>query len=348
MSNSDIAYEVSLLLTDKESKAPEKGWRFQEGVVVFPEAECPYCKEIVKSKAVWVMSETKLLGQAVPRRGRELIMDAPRHPHATPSDICFGNAFDPLHALFGALNPDSAWVEVDQWLKGKYWEHECEEMRKGDSCEWCGDEIDEGEEFSCADSIYCSSCFYERAFYCDRCSEAYSIDEMNNPPNGSDYCNECFNENYFNCYECSEAFKHDDRMTFDDEDYCGDCWNDKFFNCDDCSENFELSEMKGDERKCSECYVEPVCDACNEILKDDEEDTCTLCLEAQALQPELPLESVESPCSICGTTPTPIICDDCNRSFCIDHEVDPCPCGAELTVNSLEFPSEDTRGEGNE
>lgn len=282
MSNQDIAQKAMELLTQRESSI-ERGWRWRPGVVLFPEARCPYCKEVVKSKAIWLVTKTQLLGQGVPVRGRELVLEAPYHPHATPSDICFGNAYDPLQALFGGLNPKSAYVAVDKWLKGKYWDHSCEEMEQRSCCSGCEEGLDEDDTYYFSGDTYCNNCFSEVAFYCFDCGDAYSIDESYENPNGYDYCIRCFNRYYFRCNGCSNPFASDDSHSgSDDESYCTDCFVDRFFRCGTCGETCANDDgPHGENDECTECYVPPVrcseCDAEGEALCEDCGVTCSQC-----------------------------------------------------------------------
>ena len=134
--NLDIAREVTAALAERESVSIA-GWKWRKGVVLFPEARCPFCQDVMRSRAIWVVHGYNLVGQAVPRSGRELKLDPPKHPHATPSNICMGNAVDPLQALFAGLNPKSSYFNPDNeytggmgaWLRGPYWEHDCAELQ---------------------------------------------------------------------------------------------------------------------------------------------------------------------------------------------------------------------------
>src|SRR5688572_9862832 len=196
--NSDIALSVVCALAEQESATVE-GWKWKKGIVLFPETRCPYCKDVVRSKAIWVVHGYSLIGQAVPVHGREFKLDSPSHPHATPSDICMGDAVDPLQALFNGLNPESAYIQVDGWLRGKYWRHSCVEMdedREEDHseefcCARCEEWFHYDDSWSFSDDSYCEACFHRVAFNCSSCGEDYSRDERCEAFSNY-YCSECF------------------------------------------------------------------------------------------------------------------------------------------------------------
>lgn len=298
MSNQDIALEVSIALATRESKAPAKGWRFRPGVVLFPEARCPYCSDVVKSKAVWLVTKTQLLGQGVPMHGQELVLERPHHPHATPSDICFGTAYDPLQALFGSLNEDSAWTPMDKWLQGKYWGHYCEEMESNDDhedqfwCEGCGEYYVDGDSYYYSDRSWCRGCFEDRAFNCYNCGESYPLDDARESPLGRNWCSEC--------------------------------WAGSFFSCSGCDKTFRLSERGGEEDECEDCYEPPpTCSECGEESDDGLCEGCSVaCAECGKRVPtDVSYECAEDiPCS---------------RHYCADHSELDSDCLCKLDTSSI-------------
>lgn len=247
MNNSDLARDIALDLATRVS-VKAKGWSWVPGVVLFPEVRCPYCKDVVKSRAVWKVQGNYLLGQAVPVAGQPLVLDRPRHPHATPSTICMGNATDPLQALFNGLNPDSAWCDIADWLQGPYWEHSCEEMVSDEdedeeddrnSCESCGSRLDDGDEYSFDDTIYCESCFNDRAFYCDECDEKYARDDQNLGADEYAYCDTCWNDKFFQCDECEKTcYRKNLVIDEDDQRVCNDCTS----TCQECTDPYISTE----------------------------------------------------------------------------------------------------------
>lgn len=335
MSNQDIAYQVPLLLATRESKAPTKGWRWREGVVCFPEAKCPFCESVIKSKAIWVVEKTKLIGQVVPISGRELILNEPDHPHALDTGvICFGNAYDSMQALFGGLNPESVYTDMADWLRGEYWRHDCEEMGKGSRCSNCEERVDEDESYSFAEDIYCESCFNVVTFFCNNCMETESRDDFYSDPNGRAHCRRCFDRRWFKCEACDNVESQEDQMMFDGDSYCSDCWSERYFNCSECGDDFELSEQRGDEGECSECYTPPpTCSECNEESESD------------------PCDSCGSECAQCSELFIPdrlgvtAECAECDRLYCINCVSGECIC-AQLTppLEAVESPSDAAGG----
>lgn len=239
--NSDIAREVAVALATHEQVEITGGWKWHPGVVLFPEAQCPYCKSVIKSLAIWLVRENFLIGQAVPVSGKPFVLDRPHHPHATPSAICMGNATDPLQALFYGLNPESVWCDPITWLQGKYWEHSCDEMAQAlhseddYCCAGCEDYFDEEDVTLYLDSYYCDPCFSERAFRCFNCDCTYSNDERNSAEDES-YCDDCYSERFFTCSVCEDIKRLNQNVS---EDLCEDCAT----KCEDCDEWFN-SEKK--------------------------------------------------------------------------------------------------------
>lgn len=149
-------------------KVDDKSWSFREGIILFPETRCPFCKEVVKSKAIWQVDvkNKRLLGQGVPVKGQPFKLDNPKHPHVFTSNsghksgtTCMGNAPDMMTALFGAYNPSSL-ADTSQlistWFKGKYWEHDCQKV--GTCCR-CHTECGTIDERLWKDKPYCDQCW---------------------------------------------------------------------------------------------------------------------------------------------------------------------------------------------
>lgn len=265
---SDIAREVATTLALNESSR-DKGWHWRRGVVLFPEARCPYCKDVIKSRALWLVEGFYLRGQCVPVAGRELVLDTAWHPHCLPGNaICMGDAVDPLQALFNGLNPESAYGgnagsghnNFVQWLNSSLWSHSCDAMEREDEddhegegyCESCEDYYDEDYIRNFNDSYYCESCFSRRAFDCAGCDGTYSIDDRRSTDDG-DYCDDCWSERYFFCEGCEEDRSRDVSAL---DSLCKECAT----ACEGCDKWFNLDDTGIRCSTCTETYCEDCCD----------------------------------------------------------------------------------------
>lgn len=296
MNNSDLARDIAIELATRVS-APTVGWSWSKGVVLFPESRCPFCKGVMKSRAVWLVQGNYLIGQAVPVAGRELVLDPPEHPHATPSAICMGNAREPLQALFNGLNPKSSYFNANDeitggmcpWLRGPYWEHSCDEMADAELraveeteenhdgnfyCEGCEDYFEEVNEFN--DNYYCESCFSDVAFKCYACRDIYADDNRYTYDDDS-YCSDCFHNRFFYCEGCNDDYPQDDcKVGTDGNSYCGTCWESKFFECSACGETLKKSAEAGNSL-CGVCSE--TCEQCQSTYEVDTGDYCIYCIK---------------------------------------------------------------------
>jgi len=266
MSTIDIVRDISAELAVNVKKQAT-GWRWAKGVVPFPDIRCPYCKEAVRSKAIWKHTETALIGAAQLVLGQSPTIGKVEHPHArqewTGQKICFGSAKDAHQALFGALNPNYVEHTVPFLQSEVMGHHQCDAMPEPDEpyngavCFACEGEVDEDDAYFFNDDRYCPECFYERAFYCERCGDVWDNNEAWISPDGTSYCHDCFDTKYFKCYYCNETYSLDERLNDPDGDACcNNCWNDKFFECERCEDTHDNDDRADcdDEVICEECY----------------------------------------------------------------------------------------------
>ncbi len=214
MSNFDIAREVMTDLASRITK--ERGsskWKWANQTVVFPDLRCPFCSDVLRSNAVWVIKgESTLLGQAIPTAGRVFKLTTPNHPHvkADTGAICFGNAQSAVHALFSSLNPESVYTNVIGWLQSSYWNHDCKQLPGRVYCYGCENSIDEDDDYTFEDEHYCYECFSDRAFNCYWCGSDRPRDDEHVVQEHS-YCLRCFQRDCFKCTECEETFNTNQR-----------------------------------------------------------------------------------------------------------------------------------------
>ena len=113
-------------------------WRWAEGVHVFPEAVCPFCKVVMRSTCIWQVNEAAQRLDRITKPSDGQLIEMPReHPHAHSSGaICMNGhvrgtpgADSVAVALFVGIYPqsnlmagssrDSIW---DEWF-GNYFGH---------------------------------------------------------------------------------------------------------------------------------------------------------------------------------------------------------------------------------
>jgi len=114
-------------------------WRWTNGIYLFPEGRCPYCRGIIHSDRIWVIEEDdfagryRLTGRFKLSHGR-LVREPADHPHVNGGHICMGNSRSAAHALFYGMNPGSAYnadpIWWQRWMKRVWCGHECEELTR--------------------------------------------------------------------------------------------------------------------------------------------------------------------------------------------------------------------------
>ena len=286
MSNIDIVRAVTAELTTRTRKQVT-GWRWAEGVVVFPDIRCPYCKQGVRSPAIWKHNDTHLIGQVVPQIGVTPALEHPTHAHVVDNNggICFGRAKTAYQALFGALNGTPAYVpKVMPFVTGPLMgNHHCEEIdavrENSYICVNCDDVVDEDDVFNFNNETYCNDCFYELAFYCYNCGDTYSINERELGSDDFDYCVDCWRDRFFRCEKCNSVGKNDGGC-YDtpDGNYCEDCYSDNYFDCESCGETTDNSDRANydDESLCTDCFERNFtkCGDCDEVYKNKDGHDC--------------------------------------------------------------------------
>lgn len=102
------------------------------------------------------------------------------------------------------------------------------------TCDSCGCRIDE-DPYSDNYDTYCADCFFERYFYCERCSDRFDINDVCDC-NGFSYCESCANSRgFYRCNDCNEW--HQDTISYNYDEYCQDCLDDLgLMFCDKCGE----------------------------------------------------------------------------------------------------------------
>jgi hypothetical protein len=300
MSNVDIVRNVTAELATR-TKAQVTGWRWADGVVVFPDIRCPYCKQGVRSPAIWKHTKTTLIGQVVPQMGVTPELEKPNHAHVTTAagGICFGKARTAYQALFGALNGTPNYEHmVGPFLRGPLMgHHHCEEMdaikENLVSCINCGDTVDEDGAYWFNANSYCADCFNDIAFNCWNCGDAYSVDERKIGSDDYDYCPDCWSTRFFECAKC-DTVSSIDVGSYDTPigDCCEDCYSDNYFGCENCEETTDNSDRADydDESLCQTCFDAKFtrCADCDEVYKNDDGHECPEAEEAKEPHDDYP------------------------------------------------------------
>lgn len=132
-------YKISLFRTYsygevQRSETKDRAWSFQKGVIVFPEARCPYCLAILRSPSIWMAKKGQLLGCWGLEKGK-LVKKNVDHPHVFQgTGICMGNQKygDEMAALFLGLSPNPQYQRrMKLWLKTEF-DHDCSKSSKNE------------------------------------------------------------------------------------------------------------------------------------------------------------------------------------------------------------------------
>lgn len=183
---------------------------------------------------------------------------------------------------------DTAEVEPDTlvWLP-KYHKNESRE-----TCCNCNTNIDQKDDYNHEGDWYCSSCFHDRFFYCERCCEYCSNDDQSGVTDRS-LCEYCANrEGYHQCSDCDEW--HQDctdvnassRYTW----VCVDCLGNNWQDCHECGEWHTVDSGEVSHHEESDGYY---CSAC---MPDDE----TEAEEKAEAEETAEAETVEYACPVSG------------------------------------------------
>lgn len=171
----------------------ETAWRWTDGVILFPEARCPFCAATMQSNRVWKVSNIgfNLDGQYrldPPVEGPvgQLVREPPEHPHVTGTAICRGTTESAQAALFLSINPgDCYWgsssdvgrQRIKAWML-KVFNHWCGMESKviGVQCNNCpliyveGDAPHDCMTVACLCGCGCYPAYYTNGPFCCRCS----------------------------------------------------------------------------------------------------------------------------------------------------------------------------------
>lgn len=106
-------------LTKKDDSLPDFAWQLTQGVVILPEVRCPWCKEGVMLRMIYILRQDVLTKAYYARGSRTEGRTCTLHPHVSSAGIvCFGSATSALAALSLLKPSDAYWTTYDiaAWL----------------------------------------------------------------------------------------------------------------------------------------------------------------------------------------------------------------------------------------
>lgn len=256
----------------KAREIKSKIWSFKHTFLRYPEMRCHKCEATWINPWVWIVDTPKAIVLRIwDKEGQKVNVDG-AHPHVEDSGyICLGDFSDPVEALTTGFNNRSNYGNF--WDRMEALGHSKEECtgRWGSVCNDCGDELDEGEDYTCGEDglSRCESCDGEAHGYCDCCDSSIHSHMGENSwwVDGSDctICSYCYDAYHFRCQGCHEIYNNDSQCG---EGYCEDCHSERFRFCEGCQEDVSI-----DTSMCAECArCADDCCQCQEEENDGPED----------------------------------------------------------------------------
>jgi len=128
-------------------------------------------------------------------------------------------------------------------------------------CQECGYRMHIDNAFGHDGDYYCESCYSERFFYCECCSEDCDLDdaiEVHNGRHTTTVCSDCAEKHYTQCSECKRYCTTANATgAVSGEMYCSGCVSSCTMECKECRETYDGSAL--DDFKdglCEDCIVE--------------------------------------------------------------------------------------------
>jgi hypothetical protein len=108
------------------------------------------------------------------------------------------------------------------------------------TCRCCDGDITEDNSMTTpSGALYCSECFHDRYFYCQRCDDTYSREEEVPTDNGC-YCLGC--AEHMGIRECCDCRSCSENTVETEGDYvCESCLDAYYSSCDGCGEFFRAT-----------------------------------------------------------------------------------------------------------
>jgi len=200
-----------------------------------------------------VTQENTLLQTVLPEV--DLPAEPPKRFTPTTMSVCEHCGDERLHS-------EGLWLVYSSYgnpaKEGFYCDSECAEEDGWITCESCEDWLPDSESQEFGYYHYCSDCWNENFFTCERCGCDEDKDEMNWTPDAEEYCNDCFREYYNCCDECNEFHHRDESVNLGGLILCEHCFSENHYSCDDCGEAVHCDDvcMSNDSCYCECCYQE--------------------------------------------------------------------------------------------
>ena len=261
---------------EAKRKPPEKVsgpkiWSFCKTFLRYPEMRCPKCEGTWINPWVWIIDTQKMRVLKIWDRDGQKVDVYDAHPHVEDSGyICLGAFRDPVQALTTGFNNRSNF--------GNFWDrmaglgHSREECTEswGGVCYECGDELDEGDGYTCGEDGYlrCDSCNSGAHEYCNYCDGTIHTHLGENgwwvERSERTICSYCYEEYHFICKGCDEIDSNEYKCG---EGYCQDCHSERFRFCEGCQEDVHI-----DTSMCAACgRCADDCCRCQEEEENDDQ-----------------------------------------------------------------------------
>lgn len=173
------ATEFAATLTTSNEEHPYR-WRWPLGTVMFPQARCPFCNEVMTSNRIWRIHHNTA-GKCFEFRDGKISAENPMHPHISNGIICLGSAVDPIAALFAnglqprdcfdfrfrGLESRGLWYE---WMFD-YFDHACS-TSSFYTCAVCQKQRPNSRKKTTSENqSICFGCYAEKYSTCSGCSK---------------------------------------------------------------------------------------------------------------------------------------------------------------------------------
>ena len=128
----------------------------------------------------------------------------------------------------------------------------------GNSCEFCGEHVNEDDCYFADDRCLCQSCYDENYSQCDNCGNVEDNDNITYiEDTHKDVCENCRDRNYVCCEDCYKYFEDDYIIGVDGYTHCNNCAEGEYYPCKDCGEIYHIDDLE--DGYCESCKPEDEC-----------------------------------------------------------------------------------------
>lgn len=135
-----------------------------------------------------------------------------------------------------------------------------EETQNTIVCCSCGEEIEDGDQYTHEEDTYCQECYDEAFYSCDRCGCSVERDEVTQVrPTEEYYCTGCLERKCHRCCDCGEYWLDErTQILHNGQTICEGCYeNGDYSACSNCGDLFYIDDLHYDENDncyCTGCY----------------------------------------------------------------------------------------------